>query len=144
MYDAPPVRPIRAARAGGDRQLFAAYRSDPACCPRHGGRRRGRGDRALRTIGDYIAGMTDRYAIARHEDWSARAQMPEGLLTDGEEAVDGTDGGLAVAERGEARCDQRSRSASAQRAPAREHAEQILRLRTIQSREGRSSPGGAR
>jgi hypothetical protein len=34
-----------AARAGGDRQLFAAYRSDPASCPRSGGRGLGRGDR---------------------------------------------------------------------------------------------------
>jgi dGTPase len=33
----------------------------------------------LRTIGDYIAGMTDRYAIARHEALVGPAEMPEGF-----------------------------------------------------------------
>jgi dGTPase len=33
----------------------------------------------LRTIGDYIAGMTDRYAIRRHEELVGPAEMPEGF-----------------------------------------------------------------
>jgi dGTPase len=49
--------------------LFAAYSADPARLPADFGDRAaslGEGERA-RLIADYIAGMTDRYAIKAHE-----------------------------------------------------------------------------
>jgi dGTPase len=79
MYDAPPVQPIRRRAQAVIANLFAAYRSDPALLPEQW--RPGGADTVttLRTIGDYIAGMTDRYAIARHEELVGPAQMPEGF-----------------------------------------------------------------
>ena len=53
----------RAERILGD--LFAAYRSDPSRLPAHV-RERGAADGELRAIADYVAGMTDRFAIEEH------------------------------------------------------------------------------
>jgi dGTPase len=53
----------RAERILGD--LFAAYRSDPGLLPAHV-RERSDEDGPLRAIADYIAGMTDRFAIEEH------------------------------------------------------------------------------
>jgi dGTPase len=79
MYDAPPVRPIRVRAQAVIANLFAAYLSDPHLLP-EAWRPNGGGEVAtLRTIGDYIAGMTDRYAIARHEALVGPAEMPEGF-----------------------------------------------------------------
>jgi len=47
------------------RRLFAAYMSDPAAMPPDWAAKAGQGDRA-RTVADYIAGMTDRFAIHEH------------------------------------------------------------------------------
>jgi len=47
-------------------ELFEAHRRDPTRIPtRH--RAHGRDEPALRSIADYIAGMTDRYAMSEHE-----------------------------------------------------------------------------
>ena len=35
------------------------------------------GRRAARTIGDFIAGMTDRFAIARHEELVGPVDLPD-------------------------------------------------------------------
>ncbi len=53
----------RAERILGD--LFHAYRSDPGLLPSNV-RERSRQDGELRAIADYIAGMTDRFAIEEH------------------------------------------------------------------------------
>jgi dGTPase len=53
----------RAEQILGD--LFAAYRSDPGLLPAHVRERSGE-DGELRAIADYIAGMTDRFAIEEH------------------------------------------------------------------------------
>jgi len=53
----------RAERILGD--LFAAHRSDPGLLPAHVRERIG-ADGELRAIADYIAGMTDRFAIEEH------------------------------------------------------------------------------
>jgi dGTPase len=48
--------------------LFARYMADPGEMPeRHAARAAGREDRRARAVADYIAGMTDRFAIAEHE-----------------------------------------------------------------------------
>jgi len=77
LYDLPELRPVRNEAERVIAGLAAAYRSDPALLPESW--RRG-GDRVqqLRTIGDFIAGMTDRFAIARHEELVGPVQLPAG------------------------------------------------------------------
>jgi dGTPase len=53
----------RAGRILGD--LFAAYRNDPGLLPAHV-RERAVEDGELRALADYVAGMTDRFAIEAH------------------------------------------------------------------------------
>jgi dGTPase len=55
--------------------LAAAYRSDPKLLPPTW---RSDADRVrqLRTIGDFVAGMTDRFAIARHEELVGPVNLP--------------------------------------------------------------------
>jgi dGTPase len=77
LYGLPELTPIRveAERIVGN--LANAYRSDPSLLPegwQHGGDR----VQQLRTIGDFIAGMTDRFAIARHEELVGPVNLPEG------------------------------------------------------------------
>ena len=55
--------------------LAAAYRADPSLLPEPW-RRGGDEVQQLRTIGDFIAGMTDRYAIARHEELIGPVNLP--------------------------------------------------------------------
>ena len=79
MYDAPVVQPIRLRAQAVIANLFAAYRSDPGLLPAQWRPADADEVTRLRTIGDYIAGMTDRYAIARHEELVGPALMPEGF-----------------------------------------------------------------
>lgn len=76
LYDSDALRPIRfeAQRIVGD--LAGFYRDNPDGLPE--GWRRGEGETAvLRGIGDYIAGMTDRFAIARHEELIGPVNLPD-------------------------------------------------------------------
>ncbi len=76
LYDSAPLRPIRmeAQRIVGD--LVLHYRQEPGALPE--GWQRGEGETArLRGIGDYIAGMTDRFAIARHEQLIGPVNIPD-------------------------------------------------------------------
>jgi dGTPase len=54
------------------RELFAAYLADPAQMPPSFGGRAG----TERTIADYIAGMTDRFAAREHERLTGRRLLP--------------------------------------------------------------------
>ncbi|KQN25839.1 deoxyguanosinetriphosphate triphosphohydrolase [Sphingomonas sp. Leaf33] len=60
--------------------LFAAYRADPALMPPEW-RDRMPADEPLRSrhIADFIAGMTDRYAIRRFQDIAGPVALPEGF-----------------------------------------------------------------
>jgi dGTPase len=60
--------------------LFAAYHTDPALMPREW-RARLPGDEPWRSrhIADFIAGMTDRYAIARYRETVGKLDLPEGF-----------------------------------------------------------------
>jgi dGTPase len=79
MYDAPSVRAVRREAQRSLGALFAAYRADPALLPAEW-RPAGQGDAALlRSIGDFIAGMTDRYAIRQHEALIGPVALPEGF-----------------------------------------------------------------
>ncbi len=76
LYDSDALKPIRieAQRIIGD--LAQCYRDNPDHLPT--GWQRGEGETArLRGIGDYIAGMTDRFAIARHEELVGPVSLPD-------------------------------------------------------------------
>jgi len=77
LYGLAELTPIREEAERVVANLANAYRSDPSVLPegwRHGGDR----IEQLRTIGDFIAGMTDRFAIARHEELVGPVNLPEG------------------------------------------------------------------
>ncbi len=66
------------ARAEAERvvaNLAAAYRADPSLLPEPW-RVEGDAVHALRTIGDFIAGMTDRFALRRHEELVGPVNLP--------------------------------------------------------------------
>jgi dGTPase len=60
--------------------LFAAYRSDPALLPEEWRLRLPEGEPAVsRHIADFIAGMTDRYAVSRYREVVEPIDLPEGF-----------------------------------------------------------------
>jgi dGTPase len=77
MYDAPSVQAVRAEAQRLLAALFEAYRADPQLLPAEwrpadtGG--------AIRAIGDFIAGMTDRYAIRHYRELIGPIDFPEGF-----------------------------------------------------------------
>ena len=79
MYDAPPVRAVKAKAQQVVAGLFSAYRDDPGRLPPPWRPADPDPVHSLRAIGDLIAGMTDRYAIGRYEELVGPADMPEGF-----------------------------------------------------------------
>jgi dGTPase len=79
MYNAPPVKAVRDRAQRLLAGLFAAYRDDPARLPAEWRPESSDEIATLRAIGDFIAGMTDRYAIRRYEEWVGPADLPEGF-----------------------------------------------------------------
>ena len=65
MYRHPSVLAVRDKADAIVRRLFRAYMADPSAMPRDWAAKAERGERA-RAVADYIAGMTDRFAI--HEN----------------------------------------------------------------------------
>jgi dGTPase len=76
LYNAPPLVPVREEAQRVVAGLFAAYRNDPSLLPRAWRRDEDEIQR-LRTIGDFIAGMTDRFAVARHEELVGPVDLPD-------------------------------------------------------------------
>jgi dGTPase len=74
LYDSPALEGVRAEAERIVGNLAAAYRDDPSLLPEAW--RRGEGVDQVRTIGDFIAGMTDHYAIARHEQLVGPVELP--------------------------------------------------------------------
>ncbi|HEX8513441.1 MAG TPA: deoxyguanosinetriphosphate triphosphohydrolase [Allosphingosinicella sp.] len=79
MYNAPPVTAVREEAQKVIAALFAAYRDDPRRLPpgwiaEHAGP-----VETLRGIGDFIAGMTDRYAIRQYRETIGEIELPEGF-----------------------------------------------------------------
>ena len=74
LYGLPELRPVRdeAQRVVAD--LAAAYRENPSLLPLDW--RRAEPADQLRTMGDFIAGMTDRFAIARHREIVGPVNLP--------------------------------------------------------------------
>ena len=75
LYGLPELRPIREEAQRVVADLAAAYRADPALLP-PGWQRTDDRQAQLRTIGDFIGGMTDRFAIARHEEIIGPVNLP--------------------------------------------------------------------
>jgi dGTPase len=65
MYRHPEVRLVRDQADAIVRRLFKAYMADLSAMPTDWAARAEQGERA-RAVADYIAGMTDRFAIAEH------------------------------------------------------------------------------
>ncbi|MDQ3246384.1 MAG: deoxyguanosinetriphosphate triphosphohydrolase [Pseudomonadota bacterium] len=76
LYNAPALMPVRAEAQRIVTGLATAYIDDPLLLPAGW---RGEDDEArqMRRIGDFIAGMTDRFAIARHEELVGPVQLPD-------------------------------------------------------------------
>jgi dGTPase len=79
MYDAAPVQAVRGRAQQVLAGLFAAYRDDPRRLPEPWRPATADPTATLRAIGDFIAGMTDRYAIRRYEELVGPAELPEGF-----------------------------------------------------------------
>jgi dGTPase len=79
MYNAPPVTAVRDEAQRVLAGLFAAYRDDPRRLPPGWLGQDIDETATLRAIGDFIAGMTDRYAIARHRGLVGPVELPEGF-----------------------------------------------------------------
>jgi len=79
MYEAASVKAVRAEAQAMLAALFAAYRQSPDRLPAEWRPGNGGDTALLRAIGDFIAGMTDRYAIRRYEELIGPARLPEGL-----------------------------------------------------------------
>ena len=79
MYDAPRVKAVKDEAQSVLSALFAAYRDDPERLPPEWRPAAEDPQTTLRAIGDFIAGMTDRYAIRRHEELVGPVGLPEGF-----------------------------------------------------------------
>ena len=77
MYDAPSVQAVRSEAQRLLAALFEAYREDPQLLPSEW--RPADEAAAPRAIGDFIAGMTDRYAIRQHRALIGPVDLPEGF-----------------------------------------------------------------
>ena len=75
LYGLPELQPVRKEAERVVANLAAAYRHDPNLLP-SAWQRGGDEVQQLRTIGDFIAGMTDRFAIARHEELVGPVNLP--------------------------------------------------------------------
>ena len=75
LYDAPELKRVREEAERVVANLAAAYRADPALLPQ-AWRCAGPRTAQLRTIADFIAGMTDRFALRRHEELVGPVQLP--------------------------------------------------------------------
>jgi dGTPase len=67
LYDSAELRVVRTEAQRIVANLADAYRNEPGLLP-EAWRTEGEPRLQLRTLGDFIAGMTDRFAIARHEE----------------------------------------------------------------------------
>ena len=76
LYNSPALVPVRKEAQRVVANLAAAYRADPNGLP-EAWRTEESETAQLRRIGDFIAGMTDRFAIARHEELVGPVELPD-------------------------------------------------------------------
>jgi dGTPase len=77
MYRSPPILAIQNEAKKVLAGLFAAYRADPSLLPPEWRLAPSDEVTLLRRIGDFVAGMTDRFAIARHKELVGPVELPE-------------------------------------------------------------------
>lgn len=75
LYGLAELKGVREEAQRVVADLAAAYRADPSQLPK-GWQLGGDRVRQIRTIGDFVAGMTDRFAIARHEEVVGPVNLP--------------------------------------------------------------------
>jgi dGTPase len=75
LYNLPELQPIRLEAERVVTNLAGAYRADTSLLPEQW-RRAGDELEQPRAIGDFVAGMTDRFAIARHEGLVGLVTLP--------------------------------------------------------------------
>lgn len=75
LYDAPELRAVRSEAQRVVADLAAAYRSNPALLPPEW--QDAHPVIQARKIGDFIAGMTDRFAIAQHSEIVGKVSLPD-------------------------------------------------------------------
>jgi len=76
LYESPQLQQVREEAERIVANVAAAYRADRQLLP-ESWRRGGTTVEQLRTIGDFIAGMTDTFAIARHEEIVGPVHLPD-------------------------------------------------------------------
>jgi len=76
LYNAPALVPVREEAQRVVANLFEAYRADASLLPA-GWRHEGDETQRTRAVGDFIAGMTDRFAVARHEELVGPVDLPD-------------------------------------------------------------------
>ena len=76
LYNSASLNSVRKEAQRVVANLAAAYRADPALLPT-GWLQEDGGTARDRAIGDFIAGMTDRFAIARHEGLVGPVELPD-------------------------------------------------------------------
>ena len=76
LYNAPALVPVREEAQRVVANLFEAYRRDPSLLP-PGWLHEGSEVERLRRVGDFVAGMTDRFAVARHQDLVGPVDLPD-------------------------------------------------------------------
>ena len=79
MYRSPPILAIQEQARKVVSGLFAAYRADPRLLPEPWRLEIGDETALTRRIGDFIAGMTDRYALRLYRELVGPVDMPEGF-----------------------------------------------------------------
>ncbi len=76
LYNSPALVPVRIEAQRVVANLAAVYRADPRLLP-EAWRVEDDETAQSRSIGDFIAGMTDRFAIARHEELVGPVELPD-------------------------------------------------------------------
>ena len=79
MYNAPQVAAVRVEAQRVVAGLADAFRADPSLLPEQWRPRDAGPVPTLRAIGDYIAGMTDRFAIREYHRVVGEISLPEGF-----------------------------------------------------------------
>jgi dGTPase len=79
MYEAPEVRAVREEAQAILAALFAAYRDEPERLPEEWRPASSEPVAVARAACDFIAGMTDRYAVRRYEALVGPTRLPAGL-----------------------------------------------------------------
>ena len=76
LYNAPELVSVREEAQRVVTDLARSYRSDPSLLPEEW--RTGEGEAAqVRRVGDFIAGMTDRFAVRQHEELIGPVELPD-------------------------------------------------------------------